>query len=295
MTALSPNLSVYYGSALALLAAVSVALGPNLAKVLYADGVDIMTVIMVRSLVLLLALSPIVFVKDIFRHFDFRLSFSSALCFLVMSVGYIGGVKYMDVGLVTILYFSHPVLVMLWYKYRGRQPVNRYTILTIICVILGLFLTVGVHSSNITLLGITYAMVASVTCTGMIIINGHQLSMGRSALAVNYEMALITTVILYGFYFQDFNNAIMTQVMPNWIVLTLVGGCFAIGICAFFISFRYISSVRATFITLLQPVCVITIEYMMFDTLFHPVQYLGGVMIILAIFLSEYDKNVVSG
>ena len=287
---LSPALSVYYGSFLALLAAISIAFVPNLAKILYAHDVGIVTVVMVRSLVLLVLLSPIFFIKNSFRLFDIRLSCASAVCFLLMSIGYVGGVNYMDVGLVTIVYFSHPVLVMLWYKYQGRQSVNRYTFLTIICVVMGLFLTVGIHDSNITVMGVAFAIMASVACTGMIILNSHQLTQGRSAFAVNYEMALISTLILYGFYFHDFNQAMTAEIMPNWGLLTLIGVCFTIGLSVFFISFRYISSVRATFITLLQPVFVVFIDYMWFDTLLHPVQYLGGVMIVLAIVLSEYDK-----
>ena len=278
----------YHGQILAFLSALSIAFIPNLAKVVYEADVGITAVLVFRSLVMLILLSPILF----YRHtINVKFAIVSGFAFLGMSVGYVGGGKYMDVGLVTLIYFSHPILVMLWQNFDNKTPINLYTVCTIVSVVIGLYFVVGVNTDNITLMGLSFAVLASISCTIMIRSNARQITTGMSPIWVNYQMVVVSTIVLL-----IFSIGTNIQILPNQPVhimgiLVLIGVCFTVGLMSFFVAFRHISAVQATFITLLQPVFVILIDYILFGTILSPIQYIGGICIIGAIVLSELGKS----
>lgn len=158
-------------------------------------------------------------------------------------------------------------------------------------VTIGLFMTIGLHSYNLTLLGVICAILASVSCAGMIVLNSEEIKKGRSPLAINYQMVAFSTLLLYGSYMISGDKGLMPDGNDGLLIVFVLGFCFTVGLISFFFAFKFISHVRATFITLLQPVFIVVIDFFVFDTQLAVSQYVGGGLIVFSIVLCELSKK----
>lgn len=284
------------GVLLAALSGLAIAIGPNLARLAYDDGADVLAVMVLRGIAMVMVCTIILCYRGI-PLLPGRtvavLCGLSGVAFAVMSYGYFSAVRFIPVGLAVVLYFIHPMIVSVISHLRGVTPMNLRHLVCGMAILGGLAICVGadpmILGTGEGILGLTLAVIAAIAVSAMILINAEAIPKS-DPVTVNATMVAITTFIFIGVALVPGSGFSLPAGPNGWAASAGVGITFTIGLLSFFYAVKTIGAVRATMITSLQPVFATLFAGMMLDEFLSAWQWLGIVVVVGALVLRDLDK-----
>ena len=242
------------GIFLVVLSAVLTAVVPTSARLAYDAGTTTLTVLSARGIIAVAVLSLAMLAMGqsfAMRRKALLACLFAGIAYLFMAYGYIGSVAHIPVSLAVLIYFTHPLLLALIAHLRRTERMNGPRISLAIAVMLGLTLALGPELAVLDPVGVALAVLASVAVCALILF-AVEAQKGASSTQIMVYSSLVTSVV-----FSALTTGVGAWSMPvstlGWIGLTLAGLGSAFGLLAFFAAFRYISPVRATMISNLEP------------------------------------------
>ncbi|MGE3988785.1 EamA family transporter [Pseudorhodoplanes sp.] len=278
----------HVGVGLVLTSAVAFAIGPTSAKVALDNGANILTVVTSRGLIgaTLLALLVVVF-RQGFRINRPALRWS-LLCSgfsALMVYGLIGAVATIPVSVAILIFFVHPIVIATIVHWRGGDRLTGGKLLLALGALAGLALALAPTFDTLDPKGVALAALAAVTVCGAILSGAHA-----------QQHATSTQVNLYvtglgGALFAVITSALGAWSLPangiGWLGLAGAGIGIGVGLLTFFASFRYLSAVRATMLSNVEPLLSILLAAVILGQWLAPVQWIGAAIMIGAIVLFE--------
>ncbi|HWV54387.1 DMT family transporter [Pseudorhodoplanes sp.] len=276
------------GIALVLLSTIAFAIGPIAAKIALDNGSNVLTVVTLRGVIgaTLLAVLVVVF-RQHFRisRAALRWCLACGVFSAVMVYGFIGAVAYIPVSVAVLIFFVHPILIAVIAHWRGGERLTGGKLLLALGALAGLALALAPTFDTLGMTGVALAALAAVTICGSILC---------AAQAQRY--ATSTQVNLYVTGLAGASFAVITSLLDAWSLpsntlgwLGIVGAGvgIAVGLLCFFASFRYLSPVRATMLSNVEPLLSILFAAVILGQWLSPIQWLGAAMMIGAIALFE--------
>ena len=242
------------GTAMVVVSTVSIGVVPTFGKFAYEGGSTPLTVITLRSAVMvLLVLAGLIALGRSLAIPRRALAISLGMgpIYALMSYGLLGAVQYMPVSLAVLIYFLHPLMVGLVAPMMGHDRLGRLRLGALTAALAGLALTLGPTSDGLDPWGMALALMAAVTCTIMIIGNTAAMREADSVL-VTFYMALSTTVVLAAACVVAWDVSLPVTTM-GWGGLTGVAVAYTLGMLTFFGAIPLIGAMRATMISNLEP------------------------------------------
>lgn len=289
--------TAFAGIALAALSAAAIAVGPNLARIAFADGADVLAVTVLRGLVMMLICVAILAARRRLKIPSPRvlaLCAASGLSFALMSYGYFGAAKHIPVGLAVTIYFVHPLFVTLVSHVLRLSRATRRHMAVGGVVLVGLGLAVGVEFAGMSPVGVGLALLAAIAVTAMILLNARAIP-DSDPVMVNFLMVSVTTAILAGWAYLPASGFALPASRAGWLACLAVGFTFTFGLLSFFHAVAMIGAVRATMITSLQPVFAIAFAALLLDEMLAPLQLLGVAIVVAGLALRDTPlKGVLS-
>jgi drug/metabolite transporter (DMT)-like permease len=285
---LAPSSRQATGITLVVLSAILTAVVPTAAKLALEAGATTLTVLSARGLIAVVVLSLAMLVtgqRFAIGRGALMACLLAGVAYLFMAYGYIGSVAYIPVSLAVLIYFTHPLLLALIAHLRGTERLNGRKIGLAIAVLLGLTLAIGPELAVLDPLGIALATLASVAVCGLILF-AVEAQKGASSIQIMVYSGVITSV-----FFSAVTTGLGAWSMPvstlGWIGLLLAGLGSALGLLAFFAAFRYISPVRATMISNLEPLLGVLIAVAVLGEHLGGWQWLGVGVVVAGLVLFE--------
>jgi drug/metabolite transporter (DMT)-like permease len=276
------------GILLVLTSAIAFAIGPTGAKLALENGGNTLTVVTLRGAIGAVLLSVlIVMFRQRFRigAVALRWCLLGSAFTALMVYGLIGSLSYIPVSLAILIFFTHPIVIAVIVHWRGGDRLTARKLLLAFGAFAGLTLALAPSFDTLEPAGIALAALAAITVCGAILCG---------ARAQHY--ATSTQVNLYvtatsGIAFALITSGMAAWSLPSnsigWLGVAGAGVGIAVGLLTFFAAFRYLSAVRATMLSNVEPLLSILFAAAILGERLQPLQWVGAAVMIGSIVLFE--------
>ena len=276
------------GIILILTSAVAFAIGPIGAKIALDNGSNILTVVTLRGAIGAAVLSLLLVS---FRQ-SFRISrVALRWCLLcggfsaLMVYGIIGSVAYIPVSVTILILFVHPIVIAVIIHWRGGDRLTGGKLLLALAALAGLTLALAPTFDTLELKGIALAALAAVTICGAIL-SGARAQQYATSTQVNVYVTALGAA-LFALITSLLDDWSLPSNALGWLGAAGAGVGIAVGLLTFFASFRYLSPVRATMLSNVEPLLTIVLAALILGQWLSATQLIGAAIMIGAIVLFE--------
>ena len=218
-----------------------------------------------------------------------------SLLFAVQSWLYVEAVKYMSVGLASVVLFTYPLLTYLIISITKKRSLDLTTILMFIIAIVGIAAISQSDEGFYTMaIGIILALLSALSYSLILIITP------RMSTLRNWEIVKFTTLIpALGFLYLFMKETGFYWPQKEALLLSLVSGAFfAIGMMFYHISIKKYGPVRTANIGYTEPLLVLIFGFIAYLDTITIIQGIGVIMVALASITIEkrqLTQNSISG
>ena len=265
-----------------------VAVVPNFSKLAYQSGASVPLVIAGRFVITVLLLGVMLAVqrRSLFTSMRvLRLCLIGGIATAFMSFGVLSAIARIDLSLVILIFYIHPILVAWFGHVRGTYALNQFRLLCCALILIGLALALSVSLERLDAWGVALALIGACGAAGLLVANGEAVREGGTVI-VNFYTAIVALVpacaigILIGPL--DFPG---TGV--GWFGLLGTGTAMCLGLALFFAALPPIGLVRATMITVIEPVFAILLAMVLFGERLSALQWFGVAVVVAGLLLLE--------
>lgn len=218
-----------------------------------------------------------------------------SLLFAVQSWLYVEAVKYMSVGLASVVLFTYPLLTYLIISITKKRSLDLTTILMFMIAIAGIAAISQSDEGFYTMvIGIILALFSALSYSLILIITP------RMSTLRNWEIVKFTTLIpALGFLYLFMKETGFYWPQKEALLLSLVSGAFfAIGMMFYHISIKKYGPVRTANIGYTEPLLVLIFGFIAYLDTITIIQGIGVIMVALASITIEkrqLTQNSISG
>ena len=218
-----------------------------------------------------------------------------SLLFAVQSWLYVEAVKYMSVGLASVVLFTYPLLTYLIISITKKRSLDLTTILMFMIAIAGIAAISQSDEGFYTMaIGIILALLSALSYSLILIITP------RMSTLRNWEIVKLTTLIpALGFLYLFMKETGFYWPQKEALLLSLVSGVFfAIGMMFYHISIKKYGPVRTANIGYTEPLLVLIFGFIAYLDTITIIQGIGVIMVALASITIEkrqLTQNSISG
>ena len=240
----------------------------------------------------------------IFKNSQKKISFSvdkmtlfymfllGAFGYATSSALYFAASRYTGTGLAMVIFFSYPIIVALFSIVFHRKGMTKGTLLTLFLICLGLFLMKQSPDNAFSMLGIFFA-VASAICYAIYVFGSKHLS------ALHLDANVLTTFVCFGCAFILLLYTLFTHTfavphtLHNWIYLITFGVVVtALPIQLMLQGLKVISSMRASIISVLEPLVTVFLGILILHENISHMQLLGALIILASALFVQFQKEL---
>ncbi len=266
-------------------------------KIAFNMGVSIGLAIILRYLVASLLIAPLIpFQKNLINtyqrnFFDFILI---TLGSIFLTTGLLMSVKFIDVSLAILIFCTYPILVLLFSIIVDKENISLGIKSLFLLTFLGLFFVLGPSFSNLNLIGVLSAIMASIGATTMIIVNQKMSNKSISPIAINIFINIFNSIfffcILFLFFSIDFS---ITK--TSFLIVLIPSFSYAIALFLQLLAIPKIGQSNTALFLYLEPVVAVLGAVILLKEVLNLYQLFGAIIVLsslaLATYLSEKSKN----
>lgn len=270
------------GIFLIIISAASFGIFPIFGRWAYAEGLDVFTILFLRFTLAAILLGAIMAAR--------RESFPRGVTLVKLigmgAVGYVGqafsyltALKYASPGLVALLLYLYPIIVMLLSALFLHERITRPKIIAVVLALIGLALTVGPAGGQV--IGIVLAVAAALIYSVYIIVGTgvmKQVSAIQSSAVIFASAGLAsgTLMLIDGPHFPTSP--------AGWAV---IGGIVLIAtilaVVTFMAGLERVGPTNAAMLSTLEPVVSVLLSVLLLGESLNPITLVGGALILLAV------------
>jgi drug/metabolite transporter (DMT)-like permease len=280
------------GISYVLMAALTVALLPNTAKLALNDGVNTSTLLLSRGFIGLAVLSTVLaFTKTvpiIPKHLIFQ-SVIAGLSAAFFIVGLYQAIQSIEISLALLLLYLYPVGVAVINHFSGQSRLTVFRIAWSSLALFGIFLSLANSFDTQSMVGVGWALMAMVFTVAVTIANDRP-SKEMGALTSNFYLTLWGT-LLFTAGFMFFGELSLPQSHLGWIGLITNGSVYCFTWLVFFAGANLIGTTRASMISVSDLLFTAVLAYILFGEWFTLIQWTGFFIVFFSLIALESPKG----
>jgi len=217
--------------------------------------------------------------------------------FILGAISYSGGssfyflaCKQIGTGLAMVIFFSFPVFVTLFAWISGTWRMNRYALAALAAVMLGLIFLKGRGETTIALNGVILAIIAAFCFASYVYGSKHTTrNMDSGLLALLVCLGNTMIFLALSLYTRSF---IFPDTFMAWLYICAIAiVATALPIQLLLDGLKYISPVKASILSVLEPVVTLLVGMAMLNETMSAMQALGVMIVLLGAILIQFEKR----
>jgi drug/metabolite transporter (DMT)-like permease len=192
-------------------------------------------------------------------------------------------------GLSTVIFFTYPVMLIIFNWFWHNEKAEKIYYFSIALSIVGMIF-LSDYNSNISFYGMALALLSALCYTIYIMLNKH-VSSSLPPLTATFIISIVISVIFFFLSLTE-ENFIIPHTLSTWTKMIAIGVfATAIPLLMLLKSMEYISSAKASLLSVLEPVCVTVLGVLLLEEQITLLQWLGIVTILVGAMLVQIDKK----
>ena len=264
-------------------------IGP-ITKNAYNLGAGVALAIFLRYLIASIVISPsIIKQKNLLSVYKNNLKYFLLIASgsILLTIGLLLSVKYIDVSLAIIVFCTYPIIVLIVSIFINKEKIPLSIKILFFTTFLGLFLSLSPSFESLNLIGVFFALVASFGAATMIVINqkmaGKKLSPIQINIFINFVNTIFFFIVLNIFFKIDFN--IGWDVLG---VLLIPSLSYAVAIYLQLLAIPRIGQTKTALFLYLEPITGIFGAVIILNEVLNNTQIFGTIIVILSLVASTY-------
>lgn len=231
--------------------------------------------------------------------FDSKQSFDSFNPWFILKIGLLGTLSYsgasafyflasqhIGTGLAMVIFFSFPVIVALLAWVLGGWKVTKSAVAALTAVIVGLVLLKGQGNAAVDGAGLGLATIAA-CCFAAYVYGSQHTTKCLDARQLTFLVCVGNTFVFFLFAYHT-NSIVMPTTLTVWLYVIAIGiVATALPIQLLLDGLKYISPVKASILSVLEPVVTLFLGLTLLGETVSSVQWLGVVIILLGAVLIQ--------
>lgn len=289
--ALRPRARLLLGSLAGLTAGAGYGSALALSRLTYEHGFTPAGLSLLRYVALILVLGIWLAAKRRFRRLRLRVLGSMLLLGVfsyMITVFNLSSIVYIPVSLTTIVFYTHPALVVLATAAVLRIRVNPVEFAAVAAAFCGLFIALEVSFTSLHPLGLGLAGASALTCAVMYVVTNRVLD-ATDFIEVTFYMA-ISAALLSAITLVVQSGMAMPDSLDGVAIVALVTVIFMIAITTMFLSIELVGSVPTAMLTNVEPLTAIAVAVTVLGEPLPVAVGFGAFIVISAILLMQASR-----
>ncbi len=274
-------------------------IGPT-TKIAYNLGASASLAILFRYVVATIFILPFIpFQKNLLKTYQ-----KNIISFLLISLGSIlltSGLlisfNYINVSLAVLIFCLYPIYVLIYSVLVDKEEINIIVKFLFFSTFIGIFLVLGPSLRIVNLIGIIFAVIASIGATSMIIINQKMSRKGIQPIPINIFINIINTIFFF-LIIKIFFSLNINYDFNIYLFIFIPSACYCLAFLSQLYAIPRIGQSNTALFLYLEPVVGVLGAVYFLDEILTFSQLVGAVVVILSLLLATYytnkTKNVVS-
>ena len=267
-------------------------IGP-LTKIAYNLGVGVGLAIILRYIIASILITPAIFISKpslsmYKKHIRLFLLFTCGS--ILLTTGLLLSVKYIPVSLSILIFCTYPIIVLIASIFFDKEKISTNIKIVFFISFIGLFLVLGPSFQNLNLIGVSFAFIASIGASTMILTNQKMSNKNIQAIHINAFTNFFNSIffiILIGIFF-EINLGIS---LKAWLVISIPSFCYAIAFFLQLLAIPKIGQSRTALLLYTEPVVAILGATILLNETLNIYQSLGAIIVISSLIYATYQTN----
>ena len=264
-------------------------IGP-ITKNAYNFGAGVALAIFLRYLVASIVISPAIIKQEnlisVYRNnLKYFLLITSGS--ILLTIGLLLSVKYIDVSLAIIVFCTYPIIVLIVSIFINKEKIPLSIKILFFTTFLGLFLSLSPSFESLNLIGVFFALIASIGAATMIVINQKMARKNLSPIQINIFINFFNTI----FFFIVLNIFFKIDFNIGWNVLGILlipSLSYALAIYLQLLAIPRIGQTKTALFLYLEPITGIFGAVVILNEALNNTQIIGTIIVILSLVASTY-------
>jgi len=281
----APLQSNAIGVGFILLSGLGVVFLPTTAKFAYLDGSNVMTVAFARGVIAVALLASIAGAMRLSFTMPRALLPSSLVAGIAQALfvyGVYAAIISINISLALLILYLYPIVLAF---HQHRRGVIRVRPVQWLCALLtgaGLALILGVRFEQISLAGVSLALMAMLA-TVVITLTNHRVTASLGSLVSNFYMSTWSLAI-FALVLLLVGDFARPQTSLGWSALVGNGFAYCLAWVGFFAGARILGATRASMLSLVEPPAAAFGAWLLFGETYTPLQWFGFCVVLAALF-----------
>jgi drug/metabolite transporter (DMT)-like permease len=280
------------GILLAVICAIAYGAYPAFSRSVYLGGGNAAFLIMATTFARALGLVLFCFFsrKPIFQtRVDIKEACVGGFFQAITIIGVFAALKYMPGPIVTIIVFTHTLMLLFFLAWRGEIKLNLLMIATTVAALTGLCMVLTIwHPRELSVIGIGLAFVSAVAITGRSYVYG-KLTKTRNPAVVGAEAFLVAALIVL--FLPLFSEPHLPSSIMGYVWASLCCLAFVVGTFGTFYGIAILGSFEFSLLCKLEPVFTALFSATLVREILSWPQYVG--MLVVLVSLAAYQYGTV--
>ncbi|MBI28396.1 MAG: hypothetical protein CFH21_00959 [Alphaproteobacteria bacterium MarineAlpha5_Bin11] len=283
----------FNGIIFALIAATLFGLIPSTTKISYLLGANPPLAIIFRYLLaILIIILPLISIKNQFKQISGNLKglVSISIGSILLTLGLLTSVIYIPVSLVALIFYTYPLIVLVWSFINGSQ-LSKFQSIGFFSAFIGLGIALGPSFNNLNFIGISLAFLAAIGASTVLIVN-EKLAQSLHPIVinafVNFFCLFISSILIFIYF--DIN---LPKDFNGWYYILFASFCYCAAFYSQLLAVKSIGSTRTSLLLYGEPIIAIISAIILLDESLTGVQLFGAAIVIFSLVITSRKYNLV--
>ena len=276
----------------ALCAALSFSVTDILLKVVYASGMDVLTLVMLRGmLVVVFFWAWLRVAPPAVRHPPRQrlIAIGLGLLFAMVMLGLVASISMLPVSVAILAYFIYPLLTGIGAALTGIERLGWRALLTALLAFAGLALMLGVNFAALAPLGLAFAFGAAICRVISLLATRAYLNGTDARLTTWYSM--VPSTILFIVLWVTMGSWNPPQTYWGWLAFVVISICSTLSTLLIYISTNRVGPFRTALAMNLEPLVTALLSVWLLGEVLTPLQAFGAAIMIASLCLFQFVRG----